>query len=89
GSGKSGTTKGLLTELHLSPVHVTWLIDPQQGASHPEYRGVVDWFAGDMDTARMMLRAAVRVMEARERFMANLEHEVTVDLGDGELETMT
>lgn len=88
GAGKSGAVKGLLTELHLSPVHVTWLIDPQQGASHPEYRGVVDWFAPDLETARVMLRGALRVMRARERYMADLEHSVTVDMGDGP-ETIT
>lgn len=88
GSGKSGVTKGLLAELHLSPVHVTWLIDPQQGASHPEFRGVVDWFGPDLETARVMLRAALRVMAAREKFMADLEHSVTVDMGDGP-ETIT
>lgn len=88
GAGKSGAVKGLLTELHLSPVHVTWLIDPQQGASHPEYRGVVDWFAPDLETARIMLRAALRVMRAREHYMADLEHSVTVDMGDGP-ETIT
>lgn len=84
GGGKTDAVKALMAELHCSPLHVLWVIDPQQGASFPEFREAVDWYAGNLDTARVMLRAAVRVMEARERLLAALTYTVTVPSPDGD-----
>lgn len=73
GSGKSRLVELLLGEAMHSGLIVPWLIDPQGGQSLPRWIDYVDWCALDIDEARRMLRAAVRIKRGRQRRLSRVE----------------
>ncbi|MFJ1709203.1 transfer protein [Kitasatospora sp. NPDC088346] len=66
GAGKSRTVQYLLACEKRNRV-VSWFADLKGGQSAPEAAGQVDWRATSQEEAILMLRAAVRVAEARQR----------------------
>lgn len=72
-SGKSKTVEQLLAEERHSGVIVSWVIDPQRGASLPDWQDNVERYARTVEEARdLLLRARVR-MYARNEFMASVK----------------
>ncbi len=65
GAGKSALLNDICAELRHSGVAATFLIDPEDGESMPEWQDHVNWFAWDVDEARNLLLRIEVVMEAR------------------------
>src|SRR5216683_1717126 len=76
GSGKSRFLDMELCEIHLSPLIVAWLIDPQEGQSLPDWTDAADRYAagenGDYEPCMQVLRAMRRVMIRRSRHLGQL-----------------
>jgi hypothetical protein len=71
-SGKSRTVEQLLAEERHSGIIVSWVIDPQGGASLPDWQDNVPYFARSVDEARVMLLKARARMYARNAFMSQV-----------------
>lgn len=72
-AGKSRLLDELLAIERHSPLMVSWVCDPQGGASLPEWMEAVDWFAPTARHGLLMLKAAREVMKERERVHARLK----------------
>lgn len=72
-SGKSRTVEQLLAEERHSGVIISQVIDPQGGASLPDWQDHVDRYARTIAEARVLLTDARDRMYARNAFMASVE----------------
>ncbi|MGI5422976.1 hypothetical protein, partial [Actinomadura luteofluorescens] len=72
GSGKSAFLDKLVCELHLTPLAVAWVSDPQEGQCLPDWIGAVDRYAiggqDSIDENMRLLRALERIVFRRSRF---------------------
>jgi hypothetical protein len=75
GSGKSAILNMLVAEIEHSGVGVTWIIDPQNGQSMPEWvnSGKIDKIATDTEQAFELLQAAEAVMYANSEYLSKVE----------------
>jgi hypothetical protein len=70
GAGKSRLLDLLLVSCRSTGLVVNWIIDPDQGQSLPQWVDNVEWAVTDMTEAKVMLRAAVAVMNVRQKALA-------------------
>ncbi|MFB7906504.1 winged helix-turn-helix domain-containing protein [Kitasatospora sp. NPDC056076] len=72
-SGKSAFLSLLLAYERHSPYFVSWVGDPQEGQSLPEWQDEVDWYGRNPREVVWQLRDAKRFMLSRNRRLAVLE----------------
>ena len=74
GSGKSRFADKLLAEVHLTPLIIPWVMDPQEGQSLPDWAAAVDRIGvgvdGDLEAVIKVLRAGYRVMVRRAAYLS-------------------
>lgn len=72
GSGKSAFLDKLVCELHLTPLAVAWISDPQEGQCLPDWIDAVDRYAiggqDSIDQNMRLLRALERIVFRRSRY---------------------
>lgn len=85
GTGKSRFIDKLQAEIHLSPLMVSWIIDPQEGQSLPDWENAVDRFTvggdNDLEACIERLRALRRVAFRRSAYFSPQNYRWVDDKG--------
>lgn len=85
GTGKSRFNDKLQAEIHKTPLIVSWILDPQEGQSLPDWEDAVGRFVvgsdGDVDDIMEALRALRRITFRRSAFFSPKNYRWTDDKG--------